>query len=99
VNQANFVRFGESIGNLCRNGDGPAKRNRARGQQTTHRFPIHQFHGNVARAVHVPEFIDGDVMPRSFEFPLDTGRLSHSDLWVPMSFTPVEKKSEGLNFD
>jgi predicted permease len=39
------------------------------------------------------------VMPRSFEFPLDVGRLSHRDLWVPMSFTPVEKKSEGDNFD
>jgi putative ABC transport system permease protein len=39
------------------------------------------------------------VMPRSFEFPLDAGRLSHRDLWVPMSFTPVEKKSEGNNFD
>lgn len=39
------------------------------------------------------------VMPRDFEFPLDAGRLSHRDLWVPMSFTPVEKKSEGDNFD
>jgi putative ABC transport system permease protein len=39
------------------------------------------------------------VMPRSFEFPLDAGRLSHRDLWVPMSFTPVEKESEGNNFD
>jgi putative ABC transport system permease protein len=39
------------------------------------------------------------VMPRSFEFPLDAGRLSHRDLWVPMSFTPVERKSEGNNFD
>ena len=39
------------------------------------------------------------VMPRNFEFPLDAGRLSHRDLWVPMSFTPVEKKSEGDNFD
>jgi hypothetical protein len=39
------------------------------------------------------------VMPRSFEFPLDAGRLSQRDLWVPMSFTPVEKKSEGNNFD
>ena len=39
------------------------------------------------------------VMPRSFEFPLDAGRLSHRDLWVPMSFTPIEKKSEGNNFD
>lgn len=39
------------------------------------------------------------VMPRSFEFPLDAGRLSHRDLWVPMSFTPAERKSEGDNFD
>jgi predicted permease len=39
------------------------------------------------------------VMPRSFEFPLDAGRLSHRDIWVPMSFTPVEKTSEGNNFD
>src|SRR6266567_1893130 len=31
--------------------------------------------------------------------PLDAGRLSNRDLWVPMSFTPVEKKSEGNNFD
>ena len=39
------------------------------------------------------------VMPRDFEFPLDAGRLSHRDLWVPMSFTTVEKNSEGNNFD
>src|SRR6202041_3565666 len=39
------------------------------------------------------------VMPRSFEFPLDAGRLSHRDLWVPMSFSPEEAKSEGDNFD
>lgn len=32
------------------------------------------------------------VMPRSFEFPLDAGRLSHRDLWAPMSLTPVEKE-------
>jgi predicted permease len=39
------------------------------------------------------------VMPRDFEFPLDAGRLSRRDLWVPMSFTPVEKNSEGENYD
>jgi predicted permease len=39
------------------------------------------------------------VMPRSFEFPLDAGRLSHRDLWVPLSLTPVEKNSEGENYD
>jgi putative ABC transport system permease protein len=38
-------------------------------------------------------------MPRDFEFPLDAGRLSHRDLWVPMSFTTVEKNSEGENYD
>ena len=39
------------------------------------------------------------VMPRSFAFPLDGGRLSGRDLWVPLSLTPVEKQSEGSNFD
>lgn len=39
------------------------------------------------------------VMPRSFEFPLDAGRLSHRDLSVPMSFAPAEKKIEGADFD
>src|SRR5271170_4802061 len=39
------------------------------------------------------------VMPRDFEFPLDAGRLSHRDLWVPMSFKTVEKNSEGENYD
>lgn len=38
------------------------------------------------------------VMPRSFEFPLDPGRLSHRDLWVPMSFTPDERQDETDNF-
>jgi len=39
------------------------------------------------------------VMPRNFEFPIDAGRLSYRDLWVPMSFTDAEKKSEGTDFD
>ncbi len=30
------------------------------------------------------------VMPRSFEFPLETGRLGQAELWVPMSLTPEE---------
>jgi putative ABC transport system permease protein len=30
------------------------------------------------------------VMPRSFEFPLQSGRLEQTQLWVPMSFTPDE---------
>lgn len=38
------------------------------------------------------------VMPRNFEFPLDPGRLSHRDLWVPMSFTPDEKLDEVDDF-
>jgi predicted permease len=38
------------------------------------------------------------VMPRNFEFPLDPGRLSHRDFWVPMSFTSDEKQDETDNF-
>jgi putative ABC transport system permease protein len=30
------------------------------------------------------------VMPRSFEFPLQTGRLNQAQLWVPLSITPDE---------
>jgi predicted permease len=30
------------------------------------------------------------VMPRNFEFPLDTGQLNRTELWVPMSFRPDE---------
>ena len=30
------------------------------------------------------------VMPRSFEFPLQTGHLDQSQLWVPLSLTPDE---------
>lgn len=39
------------------------------------------------------------VMPRNFEFPIDAGRLSHRDLWLPLSLTPTEKDSEGRSFD
>ncbi len=34
------------------------------------------------------------VMPRSFEFPLNPGRLNRSELWVPMSFSPQELSPE-----
>ncbi|WP_348261158.1 ADOP family duplicated permease [Telmatobacter sp. DSM 110680] len=30
------------------------------------------------------------VMPREFEFPMETGRLGHAQLWVPMSLTADE---------
>ena len=30
------------------------------------------------------------VMPRSFEFPLQAGRLEQAQLWVPLSLTPEE---------
>jgi putative ABC transport system permease protein len=30
------------------------------------------------------------VMPRNFEFPLNSGQLNHTELWVPLSFTPGE---------
>ncbi|HEX3985055.1 MAG TPA: ABC transporter permease, partial [Acidobacteriaceae bacterium] len=38
------------------------------------------------------------VMPRSFEFPIEAGRLNHRDLWIPMSFTPDERQDETDNF-
>ena len=31
------------------------------------------------------------VMPRNFEFPLVTGQLNRTELWVPMSFTAQEQ--------
>jgi predicted permease len=34
------------------------------------------------------------VMPKGFEFPLAPGHLSRSELWVPMSFTPLELSAE-----
>jgi putative ABC transport system permease protein len=39
------------------------------------------------------------VMPRNFEFPIDAGRLSHRDLWIPLSLTPTEKDSEARSFN
>lgn len=38
------------------------------------------------------------VMPRSFEFPLQTGRLDHVQLWVPMSLTPEELSDQHAGF-
>jgi predicted permease len=38
------------------------------------------------------------VMPAGFQFPLNAGRLSNRDVWVPMSFTPDEKQDETDNF-
>ncbi len=35
-------------------------------------------------------FIVIGVMPRNFEFPLVTGQLNRTELWVPMSFTAQE---------
>jgi putative ABC transport system permease protein len=39
------------------------------------------------------------VMPRDFETPIGLGGMAPRDLWVPMSFTPVEKGAEADNFD
>jgi putative ABC transport system permease protein len=38
------------------------------------------------------------VMPRSFEFPLQTGRLNQAQLWVPMSLTPDELSDQAAGF-
>lgn len=39
------------------------------------------------------------VMPRDFETPSGAGGIALHDIWVPMSFTPTEKGSEGTNYD
>jgi len=39
------------------------------------------------------------VMPPEFRTPVGLGGLAPRDLWVPMSFTPVEKGAEADNFD
>ena len=38
------------------------------------------------------------VMPRGFEFPLQTGRLDQAELWVPMSLTARELSDEAEGF-
>ncbi|HEY6935497.1 MAG TPA: ABC transporter permease [Terriglobales bacterium] len=38
------------------------------------------------------------IMPRSFEFPPDAGRLDQAQLWVPMSLTPEELSDEHAGF-
>ena len=60
MNNANFMRLGKSVGNLCRDGDGFAKWNRAGAEQFADRLAIHQFHGDIVRAVHLPEFVNRD---------------------------------------
>ena len=38
------------------------------------------------------------VMPQSFEFPVQAGRLNQSQLWVPMSLTPEELSDQAAGF-
>ena len=38
------------------------------------------------------------VMPRSFEFPLQTGRLNQAQLWVPLSLTADELSEQHAGF-
>jgi predicted permease len=38
------------------------------------------------------------VMPRSFEFPLQTGHLDQAQLWVPLSLTPDELSDQNTGF-
>ena len=39
------------------------------------------------------------VMPPEFQSPIGLGGLAPRDLWVPMSFTPVEKSAGATDFD
>jgi putative ABC transport system permease protein len=50
--------------------------------------------GEVVRLDRQPYVVIG-VMPRNFEFPLLPGHLNHSELWVPMNFTPSELTQNG----
>jgi hypothetical protein len=38
------------------------------------------------------------VMPRSFEFPLQPGRLNQAEVWVPMSLAPDELSDQHAGF-
>lgn len=38
------------------------------------------------------------VMPRSFQFPLEDGRLEQAQLWVPLSLTPEELSDQHAGF-
>src|SRR5205823_3012318 len=38
------------------------------------------------------------IMPRSFEFPLQPGRLDQAQLWVPMSLTADELSDQHAGF-
>jgi putative ABC transport system permease protein len=38
------------------------------------------------------------VMPRTFEFPVDAGRLNKAQLWVPLSLTPDELSDQAAGF-
>jgi predicted permease len=38
------------------------------------------------------------VMPRSFEFPLQPGRLNQAEVWVPMSLAPEELSDQHAGF-
>ncbi len=38
------------------------------------------------------------VMPRNFDFPLDTGKLYQPQLWVPMSLTPDELSDQSAGY-
>jgi predicted permease len=39
------------------------------------------------------------VMPRAFEFPVVPGKLSQTQLWVPLSLTPDERTNQAGNWD
>src|SRR4029077_14100246 len=58
MNNSNFVRFRESIRNLRRNSNRFAERDWAGNEHLSHGLSIHQFHGDIARSAHVPEFVN-----------------------------------------
>lgn len=53
-----------------------------------------QVTGNKILLDRKPYLVIG-VMPRNFEFPLVTGQLNHTAVWVPMSFSAQELSAAG----
>ena len=53
--------------------------------------------GSVIELDRRPYTIIG-IMPRSFEFPLETGHLDQAQLWVPLALTPDELSDQSAGF-
>ncbi len=60
MNDTDFVRSRQRVGNLCRDGDCFAEWNGTGRQQLSHRLATNQFHGDEVRLVDATELINRD---------------------------------------